>query len=125
MVFFEAPHRIQATLHDLGRSIGQYRPVAVAREMTKVHEELVVRPIEKLIEYFQEPRGEFVLLVPPADSENTDELKPAPPPDTALLATEIGELTNNKGLKRREAMKEIGRKYGLSVNQLYDLLGKQ
>jgi len=125
VVFFEAPHRVQATLHDLARSIGQHRRLAVARELTKVHEELVIQPIYGLIDYFVEPRGEFVFLLPPADPTNTDESVTAVIPDTAQLAAEIGELTKIVGMRRREAMKKVGRKYGLSANQLYDLLGKQ
>jgi hypothetical protein len=48
-----------------------------------------------------------------------------PVPDAAALAAEVGELTKTGGVRRREAMKEVGRKYGLSANQLYDLLGKR
>jgi 16S rRNA (cytidine1402-2'-O)-methyltransferase len=125
VVFFEAPHRIQTTLSDLGRSIGQNRILAVGREMTKAHEELVIKPISELPSHFLEPRGEFVLLLPPAGPDDKAELPSAVAPDSTLLRAEIGELTKNKGLRRREAMKEVGRRYGLSANQLYDLLGKQ
>jgi 16S rRNA (cytidine1402-2'-O)-methyltransferase len=125
IVFFEAPHRFQATLRDLARSIGQKHIAAVARELTKVHEELVIKPISALIEHFHEPRGEFVVLLPPRDSSATDEFLDDPVPDAAALAAEVGELTKTGGVRRREAMKEVGRKYGLSANQLYDLLGKR
>jgi 16S rRNA (cytidine1402-2'-O)-methyltransferase len=125
VVFFEAPHRIQATLGDLCRSYGQHKSIAVAREMTKLHEELVIKPICELVDYFSEPRGEFVLLIPPADPADPDESVPIQTLDVALLSAEIGELTKQQGFRRREAMKEIGRKYGLSANQLYDLLGKR
>jgi len=125
VVFFEAPHRIQMTLSDLSRSIGPNRILAVGRELTKAHEELVIKPISELASHFQEPRGEFVLLLRPAGQDDKAELPSPVSPDPELLRAEVGELTNNKGLRRREAMKEVGRRYGLSPNQLYDLLGKQ
>jgi len=125
VVFFEAPHRIQMTLSDLSRSIGPNRILAVGRELTKAHEELVIKPISELTSHFQEPRGEFVLLLRPAGQDDKAELPSPVSPDPELLRAEVGELTNNKGLRRREAMKEVGRRYGLSPNQLYDLLGKQ
>jgi len=124
VVFFEAPHRIQMTLSDLSRSIGPNRILAVGRELTKAHEELVIKPISELASHFQEPRGEFVLLLRPAGQDDKAELPSPVSPDPELLRAEVGELTNNKGLRRREAMKEVGRRYGLSPNQLYDLLGK-
>src|SRR5262245_57983406 len=58
-VFFEAPHRILGTLTDLGAVIGLDAAVCVARELTKVHEELVIRPISELLEIFSRPIGEF------------------------------------------------------------------
>jgi len=125
VVFFEAPHRLHSTLRDLSRVIGQNRRLAVGRELTKIHEELVIKPISELLEYFDEPRGEFVLMLPPPDSEANDEPMAPAPPEAAQLAIEVGELTNKHGLRRREAMKEVGKRYGLSANQLYDLLGKQ
>ena len=67
-VFFEAPHRIRRTLSDLEAQLGREREIAVGRELTKAHEELVVWPIYQLIEYFSEPKGEFTVLVPPAES---------------------------------------------------------
>jgi 16S rRNA (cytidine1402-2'-O)-methyltransferase len=118
-VFFEAPHRILDTLTYLGEVIGLERSVAVARELTKAHEELVIRPISELLAHFSVPRGEFTVMLPPVD-------RPAPSPelpDAEALATEFSHLTKNGSLKRREAMKVLADRYGLGVNALYKLLG--
>src|SRR4051794_37495868 len=62
VVFFESPHRIRATLDDLLRSIGD-RPVLVARELTKAHEQLVRGPITLALQRLREPQGEFTIVV--------------------------------------------------------------
>jgi 16S rRNA (cytidine1402-2'-O)-methyltransferase len=120
VVFFEAPHRVIGLLTDLGSVVGIDRPVCVARELTKTHEELVVRPIKDLLQHFEEPRGEFTVLLPPAREA---EAITVPPPDPDSLEAELGDLTNNGRLRRREALKILAERHGLTVNALYKLLG--
>ncbi len=64
LIFLESPHRLLDALADLRSSLGD-RPVAVARELTKVHEEIWRGSISGAVEYFtqNEPRGEFTLVV--------------------------------------------------------------
>jgi 16S rRNA (cytidine1402-2'-O)-methyltransferase len=118
-IFFEAPHRILGTLTYLGEICGLERPVAIARELTKVHEELVIRPIRELLVHFASPRGEFTVLLPPVDQPATS----AGPPGAESLMAEFRYLTKNNAMKRREAMKVLADRYGLAVNALYKLLG--
>lgn len=119
VVFFEAPHRILGTLTDIAAVSGVDRTIGIARELTKTHEELVVKPISELLTRFLEPRGEFTVLVPPVLHDQAD-VKVAPEP--AILQREFGELTKNGGLKRREALKALADRHGLGVNALYRLL---
>lgn len=65
MVFYESPHRILKALQQLAEVLGEERPVAVCRELTKVHEEIVRGSIAEALAHFQEhePRGEFVIIV--------------------------------------------------------------
>lgn len=120
VVFFEAPHRILGTLTDLAELLGASRTIGIARELTKAHEELVVRPIDEVLRAIREPRGEFTVLLPPAPPSAA--AKPEVP-DGATLALELGDLTNNRMLKRREALKVLAERYGIGVNALYKLLG--
>jgi 16S rRNA (cytidine1402-2'-O)-methyltransferase len=120
-VFFEAPHRIRRTLTDLGAALGMDRRVAVGRELTKAYEELVVWPISQHLEYFTAPKGEFTILVPPADREANDQ---AAIPSAAELRQKLGQLTNNTATTRRQALKVLAERYGVSVNELYRLLGR-
>jgi 16S rRNA (cytidine1402-2'-O)-methyltransferase len=119
-VFFEAPHRIRRTLTDLGAALGMDRRVAIGRELTKAHEELVVWPITKLLDYFTAPKGEFTVLVPPADRDANDQ---AAVPSVAELQQELGQITNNDGATRRQALKVLADRHGVPVNELYRLLG--
>src|SRR5512138_2339207 len=62
LIFLEAPHRLQAGLRDMQTTLGD-RQIAVARELTKLHEEIWRGSIAEAMEHFTEPRGEFVLVV--------------------------------------------------------------
>jgi 16S rRNA (cytidine1402-2'-O)-methyltransferase len=120
IVFFEAPHRLLGTLGALRELVGADRVIGVGRELTKAHEELVVRPISQLIAYFSDPRGEFTILLPPGPREVIS----SEPPSPSQLAAEVGELTNNLPLSRRAALRVVGERYGLTPNKLYDLIRK-
>src|SRR5438094_9535988 len=74
-IFFEAPHRIRAPLADVQRAIGD-RPVAVARELTKTHEELVRGPISQVLGRLSEPRGEFTVVVDVGQTPGIDIVAP-------------------------------------------------
>ncbi len=114
LVLFEAPHRILATLTDLYEILGD-RPAALGRELTKAHEELVVRPISQHLEQIGEPRGEYTLVVAPA--------VPVAPqvtvPDPATLAAEFGELTKDSTASRRDLVRVLAEKYHLAPREMY------
>ncbi len=118
-VLFEAPHKLTRTLDDLAAVFGADHEIAIGRELTKAHEELVVRPISEMKDHFREPRGEFTLLVPPAAVQENGA---AATPDAAELRLELGRIAKTVGSKRREALKLLAARYGLSVNDLYRLL---
>ncbi len=63
LIFYEAPHRIQQTLQDLGHWLGLDRELAVCRELTKIHSQVWRGTIQGAIEHFQQPRGEFTLVI--------------------------------------------------------------
>jgi 16S rRNA (cytidine1402-2'-O)-methyltransferase len=118
-VIFEAPHKLPRTLDDLARVFGAGHDIAVGRELTKVHEELVVQPISEAKLHFQKPRGEFTLLIPPASGADAPHV-PTPGPEELRL--ELGRIAKKSGSKRREALKLLAARYGLSVNEIYRLL---
>jgi 16S rRNA (cytidine1402-2'-O)-methyltransferase len=121
VVFFEAPHRIVATLQQLRDVIGD-RNIAIARELTKKHEELVRGPIKQVLERIGVPRGEYTVI---ADVGYTTNLMPqtseSAAKDEALL-DEIGRITDTNYPTRRRTIGLIAKRYGLTVNQVYSAL---
>jgi 16S rRNA (cytidine1402-2'-O)-methyltransferase len=118
IVLFESPHRIRETLTEMQAILGD-RMVAVGRELTKTHEELVVRPISLYLEQLEEPRGEFTIVV--AAPGMTSEPVRAVPALPELL-DEFGELTKSSSGSRREAVRNLAERYGVSSRDMYRLL---
>jgi 16S rRNA C1402 (ribose-2'-O) methylase RsmI len=86
MIFYEAPHKLQATLGDLRDVFGPDRRLALCRELTKLHEQIVRATLSQAAEYYlnQTPRGEFVLVVEGAQPP----LSEGPSPEEALERVE-------------------------------------
>jgi len=117
VVFYEAPHRLQATLAELRRRVGNVT-IALARELTKLHEEITVGTLDDLGAH--DPRGEYTVVVELGRSPLSDaDLEPISP---ARLAQEFGEATNTSGLTRRQAISSLSRKYGLQARAVYAML---
>ena len=114
IVFFEAPHRIAETLGDLRRTIGDC-DVVVARELTKVHEELVRGPISAVLESLDSARGEFTVVA--NIGEITNHIA-----QQIDLASDFGDLTKIPGVTRRKAVAQLARRYGLPPNTIYQML---
>src|SRR6185436_14301129 len=103
VVFFEAPHRIRETLAELQQAVGDC-PVAVGRELTKLHEELVRGHISDVLKSLQSEKGEFAVAVfIGLKTENTTRTRPTP----ASVAIELGEMTAIKGMTKRKAINAV------------------
>ena len=113
LVFFEAPHRIRETLADIAGTLGA-RPVLVAREITKLHEQFLRGTPEELLHADLTLKGEFTLLVGKAAAP---EARPAdePPVSEAVAALE------RAGMGRMEAVKQVARQRGLAKREVYRL----
>jgi len=118
VVFFEAPHRIQATLREFQREIGDCEAV-IARELTKVHEELVRGHISELSEALVEGRGEFTVVAYIGRTTNKNK---ATRPSRAIIVAEFGVLTNIDGVTRRKAISTVAKKHGMAPNEVYALI---
>jgi 16S rRNA (cytidine1402-2'-O)-methyltransferase len=117
VVFYESPHRLQQTLRD-ATTILVKRPIMIARELTKIHEEWIEGTAEKLAEHFVAPQGEFVVLIPPLDAHKQP---PLPSSDEDVLRL-FGHLTDKDGLSRREAVKEVAERFAMAPNAVYDAI---
>ena len=115
VVFYEAPHRIVATLRQMRELIGDC-DVVVARELTKLHEELVRGPISTILDKGLNPRGEFTVVANIGQVTNVGLSRILI--DSEALA-ELGDLTDIDHLSRREAVGRIARRYNLSSRAVY------
>lgn len=99
LVFFEAPHRIKATLETALDTLGD-REAALGRELTKLHEEVIRGPLSSVLGQLGQPRGEFTVVVAGRPGVEPDT---QPQASDSQLLTEFGRLTET-GMGRREAL---------------------
>jgi 16S rRNA (cytidine1402-2'-O)-methyltransferase len=114
LVFYEAPHRIAQALADAREVLGE-REAAVARELTKLHEEIVRGRLSELHERFRTEalrRGEFVVVI---DRVSLESEEASESPDIAAL---VGQF-ENEGMDHRAALKRAARELGLSRDEAY------
>lgn len=122
LVFYEAPHRIAATLKDALEVLGN-RPAAVARELTKLHEEIVRGTLTDLALRFTESkhiRGEIVLMI----GAKRVESPPTEAASPAQLAERVRELERD-GLEGKDALKKAARELGLKRTDAYRMMVDQ
>lgn len=120
MVFYEAPHKLVATLRDMLAAWGD-RPVALCREITKMHEEVRRATLSEALDYYTQnaPRGEFVLVIGGATICNE---KPAP--DATFLLDEVSRLIEN-GFGLMQAVRTTAAEHSVSKNALYRLAAER
>lgn len=114
IVIFETPHRIQKTLAEMPGILGE-RPIIIARELTKIHEEIIRTSTNLAFNLKITARGEFTLIVGPklaleASTETAEDKD---------VAEFFYHLTNCEGLGRRDALTRTARKFGLSTKSVY------
>ena len=114
MIFHEAPHKLLSTLEDLSAAFGPERPVALCRELTKLHEETIRTTLGQAADHWRDtaPKGEFVLVVagrPPRQ-------------EAAMTVEEAVERVlalRDGGMRLKDAAREVADATGLSKNELY------
>jgi 16S rRNA (cytidine1402-2'-O)-methyltransferase len=117
IILYEAPHRIRATLEVMLEILGD-RIILVARELTKAHEQLVVRPISEVLAGELIERGEFTIVV----SVNQPTNAAIAAPSAVEMAREFGVLTNNEAMARRQALKVLAIRYNMPARAVFGLL---
>ena len=113
MIFYEAPHKLHATLKDFYTTFGD-RPIALVRELTKIHEEVIRTTLTAAIERFETeaPRGEFVVIVGGAAKRAQETL-------TLEQAIAVARDLVNDGLSATAAAKQAAAETGYRKNEIY------
>lgn len=118
MIFYEAPHKLCATLRDLAEAFGGARRISLSRELTKLHEETLRMTLAEAVGYFDQtpPRGEFVLIVEGAPDEPETEQD-----EQARLAAAAAAVRRRmeEGQTQKDAVKAVSAETGVKKNALY------
>lgn len=117
LIFYEAPHKLRATLADMAAVFGSDRPVTLARELTKLYEEIVRTTLGEAMAIYadREPRGEYVLVVGAAE-------KQAPAQQVTMeQAAELIVQLNGCGVSLSDAAKQVAADTGYKKGELYKL----
>ena len=120
MIFYEAPHKLIPTLRDMQTYFGPERRIALCRELTKLHEEVLRMTLTEAVSYYDQtqPKGEFVLVIEGAPEQTA----PAVSEAEALLRI---KALRADGVSLKEACRRISEETGLSKNVLYDRMVRE
>ena len=123
LIFYEAPHKLRATLEDMAEIFGENRRISLCRELTKLNEETIRTTLGEALRLYKEkePRGEYVLIVE-GGSGNTasSELVAL----SSLSPEEHIAHYENAGLGRMDAIKAAAKDRGMTKSELYRLVNK-
>jgi len=114
IIFYEAPHRILDCLKDMAEVLGDRRAV-LARELTKIHEELIRGGIGDIINNISARvlKGEITIIV--------EGMREAPPEPTVLSYTDhVEKLVRDEGLNKKEAIAKVAKLRGVPKNVVYN-----
>lgn len=111
VILYEAPHKIKNTLEDLYSVLGDINCV-IARELTKIHEECSRGTLREMIEKFEQPKGEFVIMLDLNSNIKEKE-------ETNLTVDELYEMYLKQGLDKREIIKKIAKDKKVAKNEIY------
>ena len=113
VILYEAPHKLLKTLEDILENIGNV-DIAIVRELTKVHEEKTYGKISDLIEKFNEPRGEFVIILDLNNMQNEEKI------DFNSISLENHyKYYEKSGLDKKEIIKQIAKDRDVPKNEIY------
>jgi 16S rRNA (cytidine1402-2'-O)-methyltransferase len=113
VIFYEAPHRLLASLADMKELLGEEQPLTIGRELTKQYQEMQRGTVAELLDIFQirTPRGEICLLLPGRQ-------RVQPTADLEQIANETEQLIK-QGVDKKEAFKMKAHEYGIKKSLLY------
>lgn len=119
LIFYEAPHKLKNTLSDMEKVFGGERKIAIARELTKLHEEILRMTLKEANEYYAEnnPRGEYVLVLEGATEE---EPKEAPWWEDMTLTDHVEKYIKD-GKTSKEAIKQAATDRGMPKRDVYNI----
>ena len=118
IILYEAPHKIKNTLKDLKNYI-ENRKIVLARELTKIHEEFIRKPIDELINEIENLKGEMILIIEAGERKKEEETT------SNLTIEEQYEIYKKQGLTKNDIIKKIAKERNTNKNEIYQkFIGK-
>lgn len=122
MIFYEAPHKLRATLADMAEIFGPDRKISLARELTKLNEEIIRTTLSGAVNLYseREPRGEYVLIL-----EGSEEAGVSTAPtdgESMLPPREQVEAYIAEGMPKMDAIKLVAKERGVSKSEIYNIM---
>ena len=116
MIFYEAPHKLIYTLNDMRKVFGN-RNIALVRELTKIHEEVLRFTFDEAIEYYSDksPKGEYVIIIEGKKEDINEDI-------TLEMAVEMAKNLVEKGMSINNAAKEIAAQTPFKKGDIYKAL---
>lgn len=118
VIIYEAPHRLKNTLEFLLESLGD-RSIAICRELTKMHEQIIRGRVSEVIEYYNEtnPRGEYVIIIQGKSDEEIKSEKNAAWEGTTVK--EHVKMYIERGVPKKDAIKMTAKDRGINKSEVY------
>ncbi len=123
LIFYEAPHKLLTTLKDMRDAFGGERKIALARELTKLHEEIIRTDIDGAIAHYGEksPRGEYVLVIEGAsETQEAEECFW----ETLTVVEHVNKYID-EGMTQKDAIKQVAVDRGVPKREIYNEYHKE
>ncbi len=116
LIFYEAPHKLKATLSDMAEIFGEERHAVICKELTKINENTSMLTLKDALSYYEsnEPKGEYVIVIEGA-KENEGENSEL----NSLSLPEHLQYYLEKGLTKKDAIKAVAKDRGLPKSEVY------
>ncbi|MDR1674724.1 MAG: 16S rRNA (cytidine(1402)-2'-O)-methyltransferase, partial [Oscillospiraceae bacterium] len=115
LIFYEAPHKLRATLKDLLETLGNRR-ISICRELTKVYEEVICMGLQEAADYYREkePKGEYVLIIEGKLSDSDED-------GADILGEALEKVSESvcRGQRLADVCKQVAKEHGLKKSELY------
>ena len=123
MIFYEAPHKLKATLADMAATFGENRKISLCRELTKLNEEIIRTTLGGAVRLYneKEPRGEYVLVLEGAEEAGCP-IGTSENPLLSLTPREHVEKYIANGMSKMDAIKATAKDRGVPKSEIYDLM---
>lgn len=116
IILYEAPHKLLSTLSDL-EQILENRKVVIAKELTKIHEQYLRGTVSEILEIYNNPKGEHIILI----EGNKEEKNKREEQIKELTLEEHYRYYEKENLSKKEIIKKIAKDKGVSKNEIYKL----